>query len=121
MRWKTAPERPTSGETACHLDIKHRRHHDVIMRTTLTLDDDVAERLQELAARSKASFKATVNEVIRRGLTAQERASRRSKPFRLEPFRSAFRTGVDPVRLNQLDDDLEAEHALERAAAGGGQ
>ncbi|MBI4953716.1 MAG: ribbon-helix-helix protein, CopG family [Myxococcales bacterium] len=90
------------------------------MRTTLTLDDDVAERLQALAARSKASFKATVNEVIRRGLTAQERASRPSKPFRLEPFRSAFRIGVDPVRLNQINDDLEAEHALERAAAGGG-
>lgn len=83
----------------------------------MTLDDDVAERRQELAPHSKSSFKATVNEVIHRGLTAQERVSRPSKPFRLEPFRSALRTGVDPVRLNQLNDDLEAERALERAAA----
>lgn len=87
------------------------------MRTTLTLDDDLLERLKELAARSKTSFKATVNEVIRRGLTAQERVSGPRKPFRLEPFRSDFRAGVDPARLNQLSDDLEAEHALERAAA----
>lgn len=91
------------------------------MRTTLTLDDDVAERLRELAGRSKGSFKATVNAVLRRGLVAQERSSRPSKPFRLEPFRSAFRAGVDRVRLNQLSDDLEAEHALERAAATGGR
>ena len=90
------------------------------MRTTLTLDDDVADKLRELASRSKASFKATVNDVLRRGLTAQERVAAAREPFRLEPFRSTFRAGVDPLRLNQANDDLEAEHAGERAAAGSG-
>ncbi|MBI4704320.1 MAG: hypothetical protein HY744_24715 [Deltaproteobacteria bacterium] len=104
---------------AKHLDITLSRHQDINMRTTLTLDDDVAERLRGLAAHNRGSFKATVNAVLRRGLTAQERASRGGKPFRLEPFRSAFRAGVDPIRLNQAYDDLEAEHALERATAEG--
>ena len=90
------------------------------MRTTLTLDDDVADKLQELAARRKASFKATVNDVLRRGLTAPQRASRAGRPFRLVPFRSSFRAGVDPLRLNQANDDLEAEDALSRTVASGG-
>ena len=38
------------------------------MRTTLTLDEDVAHRLQEKARKSGASFKAVVNETLRLGL-----------------------------------------------------
>jgi hypothetical protein len=30
-------------------------------------------------------------------------------PFRVEPMSSAFRSGVDVFRLNQLNDQLEAE------------
>lgn len=89
------------------------------MRTTLTLDDDLAEKLQDLARRSKSSFRATVNEVLRRGLTAQARSAGEESPFRLEPFRSAFRAGIDPMRLNQLSDDLETDQACERVRAGG--
>jgi hypothetical protein len=89
------------------------------MRTTLTLDDDVAARLKALAERRKASFKETVNMVLRRGLSAQERATRPTKPFRVEPFRSAFRAGVDPLRLNQLSDEIEAERAASRIAPRG--
>lgn len=38
------------------------------MRTTLTLDEDVAHRLQEKARKSGASFKSVVNETLRLGL-----------------------------------------------------
>ncbi len=38
------------------------------MRTTLTLDPDVAVRLEELMRQNGGSFKSTVNEVLRRGL-----------------------------------------------------
>ena len=79
------------------------------MRTTLTLDDDVAVKLQQLARRSGASFKETVNATLRRGLAAQEGRAPRAKPFRLEPFNSPYRPGVDPLRLNQLLDQLDAE------------
>jgi len=39
------------------------------MRTTLTLDDDVSAKLKGLAKRTGKSFKETVNEAIRCGLT----------------------------------------------------
>lgn len=38
------------------------------MRTTLTLDDDVAEKLKAESRRSGQSFKQTVNEALRRSL-----------------------------------------------------
>jgi len=45
------------------------------MRTTLTLDEDVAAKLQSEARRSGRSFRDIVNDMLRRGL-----ASRRSAP-----------------------------------------
>jgi len=91
-----------------HLDIVCSRHHDASMRTTLTLDDDVAAKLRELAHRRKLTFREVVNAVLRRGLAAQEPRGERSRPFRVETFSSAFRPGIDPLRLNQLNDELEA-------------
>ena len=83
------------------------------MRTTLTLDDDVAVKLRELAHRRRVSFKEVVNSVLRRGLVAQESRGKSSRPFQVEAFRSAFRPGVDPLRLNQLSDELEARRLVE--------
>ena len=41
------------------------------MRTTLSLDDDVAALLKRAMARSKRSFKQEVNDALRAGLTAR--------------------------------------------------
>lgn len=81
------------------------------MRTTLTLDDDLAAALKRLAARRRVSFKQTVNEVIRRGLSTQEVRQDPARRFVVHTFDSPFRAGVDPVRLNQLSDELEAQRA----------
>jgi hypothetical protein len=43
------------------------------MRTTLTIDDDVATALKDLARNSGKTFKAVVNEVMRRGLMTGEK------------------------------------------------
>jgi len=40
------------------------------MRTTITLDPDVERLLEQAQARTKASFKETVNQALRRGLAA---------------------------------------------------
>jgi hypothetical protein len=85
------------------------------MRTTLTLDDDVAAKLRELAHRRKLTFREVVNGVLRRGLAAQEPRVQSPRPFRVQAFRSSFRPGVDPLRLNQLNDELEARRFGERA------
>lgn len=78
------------------------------MRTTVTLEADVAAKLKKLAHRYGRSFKSMLNEVLRRGLAAQERAAAQ-RPFVVEPHSGGFRPGVDQAKLNQLVDQLEAE------------
>lgn len=83
-------------------------HHDVCMRTTLTLDDDVADFLKTQCRLHEKPFKQVVNETLRRGMGPGAGAAERPR-FRVEPIRSGFRPGVDPLRLNQLNDQLEAD------------
>ena len=81
------------------------------MRTTLTLEDDLAKQLHEEARRSGKSFKETVNEAIRRGLRTGASPGRRPARFRVRPSACGFRPGIDVRKLNQLVDELEIEHA----------
>ena len=48
------------------------------MRTTLTIDDDVAARLRRLRAQGRP-LKEIVNDLLRRGLDASEQAPLRSR------------------------------------------
>ena len=81
-----------------------------MMRTTLTLDDDVAEKVKQLAEKRKLPFRRVLNDLLRRALAGQTQRAR-SAPFEVQTFRSALRPGVDPLKLNQLLDDLEVEDA----------
>jgi hypothetical protein len=101
-----------------HLDINNSLHHDVIVRTTLTLDDDVARELEATMRRTGRRLKEVVNEALRRGLR-MGKPSARPPPFRVEPFSSPFQPGVDPARLNQLLDELETEDFLARRQGDG--
>jgi len=86
------------------------------VRTTVAIDDDTFEKLKDLAAKRREPFTKIVNETLRRGLSAQlPRAARRVR-FRVEPFDSAFRSGIDPLRLNQVLDDLEVQRASDPPA-----
>jgi predicted transcriptional regulator len=70
------------------------------MRTTLSLDDDVAAALERLRENRDASFKDLVNEALRQGLRQMGRKERRSR----------FRTrAVDlgRCRIGGLDDVAE--------------
>ena len=78
------------------------------MRTTVTLEADLAARLKEFAHRRRLSFKAALNDVLRRGLTGQSEA-RKPKRFEVEPHSGGFRRGIDPGKLNQLVDDLAVD------------
>jgi hypothetical protein len=52
------------------------------MRTTLTIDDDVAAALQRLRKSREISLKEIVNEVLRRGLRDLNEPQKPRKPFR---------------------------------------
>lgn len=77
------------------------------MRTTVTLDPDVAEKLKNLAHRRRASFKETLNDVLRKGLTAQAGTREAPERYVVQPHAGGFRPGIDPDKLNQLVDELE--------------
>lgn len=75
------------------------------MRTTLTLDPDIAEQLRREVKRSGKPFKAVVNEVLRRGFGE---SSEPQAPFRVEAHDFGLLPGIDPDRMNQLVDEMEA-------------
>jgi hypothetical protein len=87
-----------------------RRQSAFLMRTTLTLDDDLAETLARMARREDRSFKDVVNETLRRGLLTGERPAETGRPaFAVQPEACGFLPGVDPLRLNQLVDQIELD------------
>ena len=72
------------------------------MRTTLTLDDDVAAALERLRKGRDASLKQLVNEALRRGLEEM-----RSRPKRREPLQTRS-VALGRVRVASIDDIGEA-------------
>lgn len=106
-----------AANNQCDLDISYDAHHDALMRTTLTLDEDVARYLTERTRLTGASFKQVVNDTLRAGLEGAEKPAAAPPPFRVTPKAAGFRPGVDVRRLNQLNDELEAERLLHPPAA----
>lgn len=78
------------------------------MRTTLTIDDDLAGLLRRRARELGVSFKDVVNRTIRSGLDRDARPQQPSAPKTI-PHSFGIRPGIDPDKLNQLADELEAE------------
>jgi hypothetical protein len=89
--------------------------YDVLMRTTLTLEPDVALKLKRRMARDKITLKAAVNDALRAGLSQTEKKA--LPPFKVVPHHSGgFLPGIDPDRLNQLVDELQVEEYLKKAS-----
>jgi hypothetical protein len=78
------------------------------MRTTLTIDDDLAALLKRRARDLGLPFKDVVNRALRVGLGEQPKPRARMTPKTI-PHAFAFRAGIDLDKLNQLVDELEAE------------
>lgn len=72
------------------------------MRTTLSLDDDVAAQLDQLRAHRDRPFKDIVNDVLRAGLAQLER----EQPVRQGPYTRTVSLGRP--RLPDIDDVSEA-------------
>ena len=85
------------------------------MRTTLTLDSDVARLIDEAVHRERRPMKQVVNEALRRALMPETQR----EPVKLTPHDSAIRAGFDVARLNQLADELDDEAILDAARRAG--
>ena len=76
------------------------------MRTTLTLEDDVASRLQAEMRRSGKGMKDLVNEYLRLALNAK-RSAPESKPFRVRPSAMGSMPGLNYDNVSELLEQLE--------------
>jgi hypothetical protein len=75
------------------------------VRTTLTLDDDVAKLLRRELRRSGTSLKAAVNHFLRLGLMASGKQER--KPFVVHPRPLGLPAGLGYDNVEDLIEALE--------------
>jgi hypothetical protein len=79
------------------------------MRTTLTLDDDLARQLKDLAHERDVPFKQVVNDTLRTGLNG----SQTRKPYKMKPARDlGIREAFGDISMNVLAGQLEDEEIL---------
>jgi hypothetical protein len=79
-------------------------HQDV--RTTLTLDDDVAAKLKAMARRSGRAFRDVVNDVLRRGLMTARPAPRQRFEISARSL-GGLRPGLRPDSVADLLEQVE--------------
>ena len=77
------------------------------MRVTITIDDDIADALAQRAELLDVPFEQFVNDTLRRGLSPAVADAPRK--YRVVPLRGGLLPGIDPMKLNQLNDQLEVE------------
>ena len=94
-------------------DINSGHQYDAWMRTTLTIDDDIAARIEERRRTDGRSLKQVVNQLLREGLRSSERPPE-ARPYRTKTHKLRLRPGFDAARLNQLVDELETEERTAR-------
>ena len=82
------------------------------MRTTVTLDPDLAAKLRSIARERGISFKAALNSALRRGLTSGAGGSKR--PYRLASRRLDLRAGVDLEHALRLAGELEDAETIRK-------
>jgi len=73
------------------------------MRTTLTLEDDVATDLKRLVSERGSTFKETVNQLLRQAM----RLKPDLPPYESPTFSSGTHPGVDLDQASKLAAELE--------------
>lgn len=75
------------------------------VRTTLTLDADVAAKLEGEARRRRQSFKQVVNDLLRFALSAKRAAAKR--PFKVHARDLGLRAGLEYDNVSDLLEQVE--------------
>jgi len=85
------------------------------MRTTITLDEDVAAKLREITRERGISFKEAVNGALRTGLDVKPSTVR---PFVQRTYRLGVRPGVNLDKALALASELEDVEILRKLELG---
>lgn len=83
------------------------------MRTTLTLDPDVAAKIRLKVKLENKTLKQVVNDALRLGLAAPSRNGPK-KVYRVKPWPGGMNPGIDYDKINQFLDDLDAVEFKEK-------
>jgi hypothetical protein len=76
------------------------------MRTTLTLDEDIAAKLQSEARKSGKPFKQVVNETLREGFFARK-TKKELAPFKVKARALGLRPGLNYDKISELIEEAE--------------
>lgn len=86
------------------------------MRTTVTLDPDVAAKLKQTARERGISFKEALNSSVRRGF---ERGETKAKAYKLPPPQNLeVKPGVNLVKALQLAGEMEDVETIRKMRLG---
>jgi hypothetical protein len=77
------------------------------MRTTVTLDPDVEQYIRVACQKRRKSFKYALKDALRESLKPT-----RTKQTLLPPRSMGLSAGIDPRRIGDLADELEADAFL---------
>jgi hypothetical protein len=81
------------------------------MRTTVTLDEDVAAKLQQVSRERGVSFKGALNDAVRAGLATSAPPSR---SFRVHAQPLGIRPSIDIDKALGLADEIEDAEILRK-------
>lgn len=72
------------------------------------MEDDNADRLREMAERTRRPFKQVVNDVLRRGLDSMT-IEEPQAPYKVKASPMGLKRGIDPAKLSKLETELDLE------------
>ncbi len=82
------------------------------MRTTITLDEDVAAKIQSKVRKSGRSFKDVVNDALRTGFAAEDQV-KQLPPFKIEKRHLIrLKRGVNYDKVEEVFDALDSPRRL---------
>lgn len=82
----------------------------LLMRTTLTIDDDVLERARALSSKLRTPLRRVINEALRSGLEHIERPAERN-PYKTKPHAMGLKSGRNIDNIQELLAQIEGEDA----------
>jgi hypothetical protein len=82
------------------------------MRTTLTIEPDVAQKIRRRTTQTKLPLKRVVNDALLAGLSSPEREYKAR--YTVEIYPCQFKAGIDPNKLNHLPDELDAREFVRK-------
>jgi hypothetical protein len=80
------------------------------IRTTVTLDEDVLERVKEESRLRSASFRQTLNDLLRTAFASRHIQQQQRPKFSVRPFDMGFRQDLNYDDIGGLIEYLEGPY-----------